>query len=93
VRGSEFRLSFIALRGFYGETMYTFNIEITDTFGGEANYSWVRRYTYKAKSFQGAIVKLAREYGKGWTKQIECGDYCQYKLANACITAFVTIQD
>jgi hypothetical protein len=74
-------------------TMYTFNIEITDTFGGEANYSWVRRYTYKAKSFQGAIVKLAREHGKGWTKQIECGDYCQYKLANACITAFVTIQD
>jgi hypothetical protein len=21
------------------------NIEITDTFGGEANYAWVRRYT------------------------------------------------
>jgi hypothetical protein len=23
--------------------MLTFNIELTDTFGGEANYSWVRR--------------------------------------------------
>jgi hypothetical protein len=23
--------------------MHTFNVEYTDTFGGEANYSWVRR--------------------------------------------------
>lgn len=72
--------------------MHTFKIEVTDTFGGEANFSWVRRYTYKAKSFQGAISKLAREYGAGWRKQIECGDYCQYKLTGACITAFVTIE-
>jgi hypothetical protein len=71
--------------------MATFNIEITDTFGGEANYSWVRRYTFTAKSFRGAIQKLAHEYGAGWSKQFECGDYCQYKLRGACITAFVTI--
>ena len=24
----------------------TFNVEVTDTFGGEANYSWVKRYTF-----------------------------------------------
>lgn len=24
--------------------MNTYDIEVTDTFGGEANYSWVRRY-------------------------------------------------
>jgi len=25
--------------------MEKYNIELTDTFGGEANYSWVRRYS------------------------------------------------
>ena len=25
------------------------NIEVTDTFGGEANYSWVRRYTIEVR--------------------------------------------
>ena len=72
--------------------MYTFNIEITDTFGGEANYSWVRRYSFKAKSFFGAIQKLSRAYGGGWRKQIECGDYAQYKLTGACITCFITVE-
>ena len=71
--------------------MKTFTIEITDTFGGEANYSWVRRYTYRAKSFRGAIGMLAREYGGGWRKEIECGDYAQYKMRGACITCFITV--
>lgn len=68
---------------------YTFKVEVTDTFGGEANYSWVRRYTFKAKSFQGAITMLAKEYGGAWRKTIECGDYAQYKAQGACITAFI----
>lgn len=25
--------------------MHTYDVELTDTFGGEANYSWVRRQT------------------------------------------------
>jgi hypothetical protein len=32
----------------------TYKIEVTDTFGGEANYCWVSRYTVKAKSIRGA---------------------------------------
>lgn len=70
--------------------MTKFNVEITDLFGGEANYSWVKRYTVTAKSFRGAITKVSKLYGSGWRKQIECGDYCQYKMRGACITAFVT---
>lgn len=72
--------------------MHTFNIEITDTFGGEANYSWVHRYTFKAKSFQGAVSKLARKYGAGWRKEIECGDYAQYRLKGCAITCFITVE-
>lgn len=69
--------------------MRKFEIEVTDTFGGDANYSWVRRYSYTAKSFRGAIQKLAREYGSGWRLQVYCGDYQQYNMSGACITCFV----
>ena len=71
---------------------YTFNIEVTDTFGGEANYSWVRRYTVKAKSFRGAIQSLARQYGSGWVKEVECGDYAQYRLKGCAICCFIICQ-
>lgn len=38
-------------------------VELTDTFGGEANYSWVRRIICRAKSEKGAARILARETG------------------------------
>ena len=43
--------------------MQTFDIELTDTFAGEANYSWVKRAQIKAKNFRGAIIKAKREFG------------------------------
>jgi len=69
--------------------MTKFKIEITDTFGGEANYCWVRRYEYKAKSIRGAIQKLAREHGAGWKLNFSTGDIARYDLAGACVCAFV----
>ncbi len=70
--------------------MNTYDIEVTDTFGGEANYSWVRRYTYTAKSFLGAIQKLAREHGGGWSKDYDTGDMARYNLSGSAVCAFVT---
>lgn len=70
--------------------MRTYNVEVTDTFGGEANYSWVRRYTYKANSERGAILKFAREHGAGWSFAYDCGDSARYDLAGACVCCFVT---
>lgn len=67
-----------------------YEIEITDTFGGEANYSWVKRYQYKAKSALGAIQKLAREHGGGWRKEWDSGDSARYNLNGACVCCFVT---
>ena len=72
--------------------MHTNHIEVTDTFGGEANYSWVRRYTYEAKSFLGAIQKLAREHGGGWKLDYSTGDLVRYNLRNACVCCFVTVE-
>lgn len=70
-------------------TRYT--IEITDLFGGEANYSWVKRFDVQARSFRGAAQHLARNYGAaGWRKTVECGDYCQYVRKGGCVTAFIT---
>ena len=44
------------------QTITTFEYEVTDTFGGEANYCWVRRGTVRARSLRGAIRAIkARE--------------------------------
>lgn len=41
-------------------------IEVTDTFGGEANYSWVTRHVIKGKSERGAINRFSRLSGIQW---------------------------
>lgn len=69
--------------------MKTFTIEVTDTFSGEANYSWVRRYKCEAKSFLGAIQKFSKFYGGEWRKEYDSGDIARYNMRNACICCFV----
>ena len=47
-------------------------IEVTDTYGGEANFSWVTRHIIKAKSMRGAVQRFGRMSGMSW----HCvGDY------------------
>jgi hypothetical protein len=71
--------------------MNNYDIEITDTFGGQSNYSWVERLQVKSKSMQGAITKAAKHFGyKGFRLNSYCGDFASYKLQGACIIAFVT---
>lgn len=41
-------------------------IEITDTFCGEANYSWITRHVVKAKTQRGAVVAMSRRSGMQW---------------------------
>jgi len=52
-------------------------IEVTDTYGGEANYSWVTRHIIKAKTMLGAAKRFGRLSGMSW----RCvGDYgCDQK--------------
>lgn len=38
-------------------------IEVTDTFAGEANYSWVTRSIIAARSIHGVLCILSRESG------------------------------
>ena len=41
-------------------------VEITDMFGGEANYSWVTRHVVRAKSERGAVNAMSRRSGMNW---------------------------
>lgn len=43
-----------------------FFIEVTDTFGGEANYSWVTRHIIRATTERGAVNKFSRLSGYEW---------------------------
>jgi hypothetical protein len=71
--------------------MYKYTIEITDTFAGQANYSWVERLQVESKSMRGAISKAARHFGyKGFRCECYCGNYASYKLQGNCIIAFIT---
>ncbi len=63
----------------------TYLAEVTDTFGGEANYCWVRRYRIKASSELGAIRKLHNLEGYAWRKEYDG----RYRAQGACIVAFV----
>jgi hypothetical protein len=47
-------------------------IEVTDTFGGEANYCWVKRGTTRATSRRGIIAAAKRV--AGWT------DWCRVRV-------------
>ena len=66
-----------------------FNVEVTDTFGGEANYSWVRREIVYAKSLRGAITAFAKKHGGGFRLAYSTGDMARYNLTGACVCAFV----
>jgi hypothetical protein len=69
--------------------MYQFNLEVTDTFGGEANYSWRRVFVFYAKSERGAIQKLSRAYQAGWRKVWDDGEVSRYDLKGAAVCVFV----
>ncbi len=64
-------------------------VEMTDTYGGEANYSWVNRFLVKAASFRGAIGKVVRKTGIHARLDYNAGDMAKYRCPGHCITYFV----
>lgn len=61
-----------------------FYFEMTDTFGGELNYSWIRKFKVKAKSIRGALQIISRMTGFNFRKDFNN----QYKAKNACIALY-----
>lgn len=73
------------------------SVEYTDTFGGEANYSWVTRTTVEAHTLQGAIKKAKQFVG---LTNHRCRRVCAatdfgaaLKPANCCTILFVDLAD
>ncbi len=62
-----------------------FFIEMTDTYGREANYSWVNRFLVTASSERGAIGMVTRKTGYR-ARGVGCG---RYNVPGACICYFV----
>ena len=63
-------------------------IEITDVFGGEANYSWVTRHVIQAKSKLAAIQWLAKDTGLNWRF-----DGMRYNSLSGATCAFIDEYD
>ena len=68
-----------------------FFVEVTDTFGGEANYCWVKRFKVHANTERGAMRKVAKQmgYGGGVKKDWDTGDLSRWNWRSACMCAFV----
>lgn len=73
---------------------FPWNFELTDTFAGEANYSWVKRGTVKASTPSGAIRAAKRTLGI--TCRHTCDKYSDLlslRFGQACIVLFITPSD
>ncbi len=68
-----------------------FFVEFTDTFGGEANYTWARRFKVKASTVLGAIRKASPEMGYNglMRKEWDAGDETRYNVQGMAVCAFV----
>lgn len=73
--------------------MNTYEIEVTDTFGGDANYSWVTRHTVKATTMRGAVNKFSRMSGGRWRCVMNTGDYRRYDSASGATCYFIEQAD
>jgi hypothetical protein len=80
----------------WSNIMTTFNIELTDTFAGESNYSWVKRTELTTKkSSRRAIVQAAKAWA-GYTG-LRCivedfGDMITLRPQGICHIMFITLK-
>lgn len=67
----------------------TYIIEMTDTYGGEPNYCWARRYRTESVSIVGAITKLSKYYGRNFRKTYGDEFEARYNAVGASICIFI----
>lgn len=75
--------------------LQTWQVEVTDTFAGDANYSWVRRYslTAPAGSAVRALVRRAKAlagYAGVPASTSDYGDTLDIRPRGVCVAIFVT---
>lgn len=68
-------------------------VEMTDTYGGEANYSWVNRFVVSANTVRGAMRKVTNETGYYTRKDYETGEMSRYSTKSGGVCFFVEESD
>ncbi len=77
--------------------MVTWDIEVTDLFGGEANYSWVQRSTLRVPDDISDLalvrrIKSVTGYsgirGRTWV----AGDFVEIRFPGRCIVIFANVR-
>jgi hypothetical protein len=76
-------------------TKEIFFVEVTDTFGGDANYNWVHRYLVKAATIRGAVSVVSKHEGFAGSLKIEgnYGDMTRHNVSGAAICVFTQYAD
>ena len=77
--------------------MVTWDIEVTDTFSGQANYSWVYRY---AISMPGGIsylalvrrIKSVTGYSGIRGQTYVSGDFVEIRFPDRCVVIFAKVR-
>lgn len=69
-------------------------IEYTDTFGGQANYTWVQRFSVEANSLRQAVTKFKREVFYSPLPKHKTSDYGDtLRIDIGCTCAFIKVFD
>lgn len=71
-----------------------YQIEITDTFGGEANYSWVRRHSIEAPAEITDLALIRRAKRKAEWSGVRCkvskyADTIEIRPVGMCCVLFI----
>jgi len=71
-----------------------YKIEITDTFGSEANYSWVRRHSLEAPAEISDLALIRRAKKKAEWSGLRCrvsryGDTIELRPVGVCCVLFI----
>ena len=69
--------------------MPLFFIEVTDTFGGDANYAWVTRHVIRAKTQRGAVNRFSRLSGMNWHCVDAYSDTARYDSHSGATCYFI----
>ena len=77
--------------------MCTWDIEVTDTFGGEANYCWVNRYVIRTPSDISDLALVRRIKSVTGHSGIRgrtyvSGDFVEIRFPARCVVIFANVR-
>ena len=77
--------------------MVTWDIEVTDTFGGEANYAWVYRYAIRTPDDISDLalvrrIKSVAGYSGIRGRATVMGDFVEIRFPSRCIVIFANVR-